>query len=179
MKISKIGWCDYSGGPLNIVFRGSTSGDCERGPGCANCYVRSLDNRFHFLPEHTTYYPDKLVKLARMKFPEFSPKRGAPHKPMAFLADTGDLFHENVPDEFIEQAFAAMIYRQDVVWQVLTKREERMGGWMNWPHTPARVTWRLFDIFKREGIDAKAEWPHLYKQHHRRSASTGLMLESY
>jgi hypothetical protein len=28
MKVSSIGWCDYSGGPANIVLRGQAAGGC-------------------------------------------------------------------------------------------------------------------------------------------------------
>jgi len=126
VKQSGIGWCDFSGGNLNVVVRGSTPGDCECGPGCVNCYVKAIDDRFHFLPERTTWYPEKLKKLATMKFPEFSPKRGAPHRPMCFVCGTGDLFHEDVPRTFILNALAQMEWvRDDVTWQILTKRPER------------------------------------------------------
>jgi len=109
------------------VVRGSAKGDCECGPGCTNCYVKAFDNRFHFLPERTMWYPDKLKKLATMRFPEFSPKRGAPHRPMCFVADTGDLFHEDVPDLFLMHVFDVLRGRPNVIWQILTKRPRRMG----------------------------------------------------
>jgi protein gp37 len=47
---------------------------------------------------------------------------------MVFLVDLGDLFHSNVPDGFITAAIDELGKRQDVVWQVLTKRAERMAS---------------------------------------------------
>jgi len=126
MKLSGISWTDFSGQSLNFVVRGSTKGDCECSPGCKECYVKALDDRFHFLPEHTTTHPDKLARLAKKRFPKYSPKRGAPHKPMCFVVDTGDLFHEDVPDKFIWGVLGIMEERDDVTWQILTKRAERM-----------------------------------------------------
>jgi len=127
MKESAIGWTDYSGNDLNFIVRGSTKGDCECSPGCANCYVLALDERFHFLPEHTTCYPDKLERLRRKRFPKYSPKRGEPYRPMCFVIDLGDLFHKDVPADFITYAFEIMESRKDVIWQILTKRPNRMN----------------------------------------------------
>ena len=128
VKPSKISWCDFSGGDLNFVRRGYTPGDCECSPGCENCYNLRIHARFPFLPEKTMIYADKLEHLIGKRFPKYSPKRGAPHKPMCFPCDTGDLFHENVPTDFIIHAFSIMAQRRDVSWLVLTKRPTRMNA---------------------------------------------------
>ncbi|MHB9033142.1 MAG: DUF5131 family protein [Anaerolineae bacterium] len=120
MKLSAISWCDFSGGDLNFV-----TGCTPASAGCAHCYARAIYARFghDFTPKS---HQDKLHRLYKAQFPEFSPKRGAPHKPSAFIVDTGDLFHPDVPDDFIALAFAMMVLRQDVTWLVLTKRPERI-----------------------------------------------------
>ncbi|MHB9031907.1 MAG: DUF5131 family protein [Anaerolineae bacterium] len=120
MQPSAIGWCDYSGGNLNFV-----TGCTPVSAGCKNCYARAIYDRFgrDFTP---TCHQDKLDRLYHAKSPEFSPKRGAPHKPMAFVCDTGDIFHPSIPDDFIALVFAMMVLRQDVTWLVLTKRPERI-----------------------------------------------------
>ena len=124
MKVSSIGWCDYSGDIFNIVLRGKH--DCECSPGCEHCYLLRIDNKFHFLPETTTYYPEKLKHWETVKLPQFSPKRGAPNRPMVFVVDGGDIFHPAVPADFIVSAFEVMAFRKDIDWVVLTKRPERM-----------------------------------------------------
>jgi protein gp37 len=43
-----------------------------------------------------------------------------------FVCDTGDLFHERVPQWFIFEALNVMHQRRDITWQILTKRVERM-----------------------------------------------------
>lgn len=45
----------------------------------------------------------------------------------------GDLFHEDVPDEFIDQVFAVMALCPQHVFQVLTKRPERRREYMTKP----------------------------------------------
>jgi protein gp37 len=92
----------------------------------------ALHRRFRCLPEYTTYYPEKLETLARTRFPEWSPKRGEPHRPMVFVCDGGDLFHESVPLSFLVEAFDMMEGRPDVTWQVLTKRPERMRSFLHY-----------------------------------------------
>ncbi len=126
MKRSSIAWTDYSGNVANFILRGKH--DCHASEACDNCYMERLDERFggRLLPEVTTCYPDKLDKLARMRFPQDGNKRGPHTKPMVFVVDGGDLFHESVSDSFIAHAFAVFLARQDVVWQVLTKRAKRM-----------------------------------------------------
>ena len=124
MKPSAIAWTDYSGGIWNIVT-GCTPADRS----CANCYARAIYTRFG-RDFGTEIWPDKLARWATAKLPTTSPKRGEGHRPMVFVVDMGDLFHETVPDKFIGDAIDAMIHRQDVTWQILTKRPERMAGFM-------------------------------------------------
>lgn len=51
---------------------------------------------------------------------------------MIFVCAHGDLFHENVPDEWIDRVFAVMALSPQHMFQVLTKRPERareyLGG---------------------------------------------------
>ncbi len=124
MKQSAIGWTDFSGGDLNFV-----TGCTAVSAGCAHCYARSIYERFGKDFGKVTIHHDKLDRLSGTRFPEYSLRRGAPHKPMSFVCDTGDLFHEAVPDAFIDLAMQAMCTRDDVIWQVLTKRAGRMSDY--------------------------------------------------
>ena len=52
-------------------------------------------------------------------------------KPRRIFVDSmSDLFHEQVPDEFIEQVFAIMARAPQHTFQILTKRPERMSQWV-------------------------------------------------
>lgn len=121
MKLSKISWCDYSGGNLNMVL-----GCTPASTGCANCYGRRLYERWGKNFSEIKIYPEKLERLRKQSFPQYSPKRGAPHKPVCFVCDMSDLFHAQVPAEFIAGVFDLMGFRDDVIWLVLTKRPERI-----------------------------------------------------
>ncbi len=114
---SAIAWTDFSGGDANFV-----TGCTPVSAGCANCYARAIYQRFGRDFSKVEVHPDKLERLATWK-PRPPWKRV---RPMCFVVDTGDLFHEDVPFEFIEAAFALMLERSDVDWQVLTKRPRRM-----------------------------------------------------
>lgn len=142
MKRSPIAWTDYSGGNLNFV-----TGCTPVSAGCRECYARRLFERFGRDFAQVTTYPEKLARLRTQRFPEWSPKRGAPCGPMVFPVDMGDLFHEDVPEPFIAEALDVMAARDDVIWQVLTKRPARlrhMIWWLGecWPgDSPLNAVW--------------------------------------
>jgi len=123
VKESKISWTDYSGGDLNFV-----TGCTPVSEGCKHCYAKAIYDRFGKDFSQVTCHPKKLERLWTKAFPAYSIKRGRPytHKPMCFVCDTGDLFHEDVPDGFILDALGMMTKRDNVVWQILTKRASKM-----------------------------------------------------
>lgn len=121
MKRSRITWTDYSGGDLNVV-----TGCTPVSEGCANCYARAIYERFGLDHSKVMIREDKLQRLSKMRLPQDGNRRGPNSKPMCFICDTGDLFHPDVPEEFISDVFEMMARRQDVIWQVLTKRPDRM-----------------------------------------------------
>ena len=62
-----------------------------------------------------------------------------------FVNSMSDLFHPEVPDEFIDRVFATMgnvlcSMPECHIFQVLTKRPERMSAYLNDPRTEHRVT---------------------------------------
>lgn len=129
MHRSLIQFTDYSGGYANFVRRGRKRGDCELSTGCANCYVKRIWVRNpDAWPLETTMYPDKLAQLSRSRpKPGDKPyRRGPDSRPMVFVCDTGDMFHRNVTSEFIWQALDVMYERNDIDWQIVTKRAPRM-----------------------------------------------------
>jgi len=54
---------------------------------------------------------------------------------MIFVCAHGDLFHESVPDDWIDQVFAVMALAPQHTFQVLTKRPERMRKYLEVKHT--------------------------------------------
>jgi len=57
---------------------------------------------------------------------------------MVFVNSMSDLFHESVPDEFIDQVFAVMALAKQHTFQVLTKRPERMRDYFEFHFTRSK-----------------------------------------
>jgi len=68
---------------------------------------------------------------------------------MIFVCAHGDLFHENVPDEWIDRVFAVMALCPQHTFQVLTKRPERAREYMQ--HLQAPIYWRDLAVASRKG----------------------------
>lgn len=140
---TRIEWTDET---WNVI-----SGCTPISAGCANCYAKRMSKRlagrfgypengyhcpacsldYHLLGgEHcpqcgktatetssfdVTFHADKLDQPLRWK----KPRR-------VFVCSMGDLFHEDVSDEWIDQVFAVIGMTQRHTYQILTKRPERM-----------------------------------------------------
>lgn len=143
MKRSTISWTDFSGGNLNFV-----TGCTPASEGCQNCYARRIYERSgREFVDHVICHAEKLERLRRADFARAFPEhpannvRGPQGRPLAFVCDTGDLFHEKVPRDFLFRAFHVMAARSDVDWQVLTKRPQNaytfaldyIGAGFRWP----------------------------------------------
>lgn len=112
---------------------------CRRvSPGCEHCYAERLTaTRLSSTP--------KYAGLATMtaKGPRFTgevrPWPAHLDWPLkwrkgrrVFVGDMSDLFHDDVPDEFIAAVFGVAAACPQHVFQVLTKRPERMREWFRW-----------------------------------------------
>jgi protein gp37 len=111
---SKIEWTDATWNPVR--------GCSKVSPGCQHCYAETFAERFRGVPGHPFEYgfdlrlvPEKLGDPARWSRPR-----------MIFVNSMSDLFHENVPDEFIERVCKVMIAADWHTYQVLTKRSNRL-----------------------------------------------------
>src|SRR5690606_22938674 len=56
-----------------------------------------------------------------------------------FVNSMSDLFHESVPDEWIDRIFAVMALCPQHTFQVLTKRPERMRDYLGAPGVDRRI----------------------------------------
>lgn len=132
-KRSKIEFTDYSAGDLNFVL-GCTS----ISTGCEHCYARRVYEMFGKDFSKVTVYPDKLKRLLKWQ-PKPPYKRGS--RPLAFVVDMGDLFHEDVPTSIIRQFLQVVSKRQDIDWLVLTKRPGRMRVALTGLYSLASFVW--------------------------------------
>lgn len=116
---SEIEWTDATWNPVR--------GCSKISPGCARCYAETFAERFRGVPGHPyeqgfdlRLVPEKLVEPLRWQRPR-----------MIFVNSMSDLFHEKVPDEYIETVARVMQKANWHTYQVLTKRSKRMMHLLN------------------------------------------------
>jgi protein gp37 len=114
---SSIEWTDATWNPVTGCTRIS--------PGCKHCYAERFAERFRGVPGHPyeqgfdlKSWPGRLDLPLRWTTPR-----------MVFVNSMSDLFHEKVPDEFIERVFDVMERATLHTFQLLTKRSRRMTEW--------------------------------------------------
>lgn len=134
---SPIEWTDDTWNPI--------TGCSVVSPGCTNCYAMKLaGTRLRDHPSRAGLtVPAKAgpVWNGQIRFNEQwldQPMRRKRPR-MIFVCAHGDLFHENVPDEWIDRVFAVMALSPQHTFQVLTKRSARMREYLSAPGMPQRV----------------------------------------
>lgn len=137
-------------------------------PGCAHCYAETFAERWRGVKGHAyeqgfdlRLVPDKLDEPLRRKKPT-----------TYFVNSVSDLFHEDVPDQFLVDVFGIMALAHWHTFQVLTKRPERMRSFLAaGDHgilrqfmllqqnggTATRHVFRALDIKRRDDIEWR--WP--------------------
>ena len=126
--MSKIEWTDKSWNPV--------TGCTKISPGCLHCYAELNTLRFKRGPAFTER--DHLVVMhgdrLDMPYKWKSPKK-------VFVNSMSDLFHDDVPEDFIIEVFDVMASNERHQFQVLTKRPERMREVVgrNIPHPSPNV----------------------------------------
>jgi protein gp37 len=111
---SAIEWTDASWNPI----RG-----CEKiTPGCDHCYAETFAERFRGVPGHPyeqgfdlRIVPEKLTEPLRWKSAK-----------MIFVNSMSDLFHKDVPEDYVEAVCRVMEQASWHTYQVLTKRSSLM-----------------------------------------------------
>jgi protein gp37 len=125
---STIEWTDATWNPV--------TGCTKISPGCAHCYAETFAERFRGVKGHP-YQQGFDLKLWENRI-ELPLQWKKPRR--IFVNSMSDLFHEDVPDGFIERVFDTMRSAPHHTFQVLTKRAERLERWTsgnfspeNWP----------------------------------------------
>ena len=108
------GWTDESWNP--------TTGRTKISPGCAHCWAERMARRLQGIGQAryargfaVTTHEDLLEKPLHWVKPR--------HVYVSFM---GDLFHDEVPDEFIARVFDVMVRSPRHRFHLLTKRPERL-----------------------------------------------------
>lgn len=114
MMPTKIEWTDKVWNP--------TTGCIKVSPGCYHCYAERMSNRLRGRCGYPEDYPFRVtLHLDRLEQP-FRWKK--PRK--VFVDSMGDLFHKDVPFEYIAAVFGVMAACPQHTFQILTKRPDRM-----------------------------------------------------
>ncbi|MDH3892762.1 MAG: phage Gp37/Gp68 family protein [candidate division Zixibacteria bacterium] len=100
--------------------------------GCTNCYAERMARRLHAMgsPNYVngfelTLHPQMLDQVRTWRKPR-----------MVFVNSMSDLFHKDVPFEFIRKLFEVMTDAPQHIFQILTKRSGRLlklSPRLNWP----------------------------------------------
>src|SRR5689334_5338843 len=113
---SSIEWTDATWNPVR--------GCSKVSPGCKHCYAETFSERFRGVAGHPFEHgfdlrlvPEKLLEPLRWSSPR-----------MVFVNSMSDLFHEDVPDDYIGAVADVMLKADWHIYQVLTKRAERMSS---------------------------------------------------
>ncbi|EKO51478.1 DUF5131 family protein [Leptospira kirschneri] len=108
MNNTKIEWTDVTWNP--------TTGCTKISSGCKNCYAESLTKRFE---KNWGKFSEVKLHPKRLDFPRtMKGKR-------IFVDSMSDLFHDEVPFDFIDQVHSVIAECPDNIFQILTKRIER------------------------------------------------------
>jgi len=115
---------EWTGSTWNPV-RGCT----KIGPGCKHCYAQTFAERWRGVSGHAyeqgfdlRLVPEHLADPLRWSVPK-----------KVFVNSMSDLFHEDVPDDYIAAVCQVMLVADWHEFQVLTKRPERMARLLKGP----------------------------------------------
>jgi protein gp37 len=116
---TEIEWTDATWNPV--------SGCTKISPGCDHCYAERIAERFRGVRGHPfehgfdlTLRPHKLLEPLSWRRPR-----------RVFVNSMSDLFHKELPRDFVDRVFSTMEQAHWHVFQVLTKRSSLMRRYIN------------------------------------------------
>ena len=135
---TKIEWCDGTWNPVGARLlvdtdrhkAGKTGHACTKVlTGCQHCYAESWNRRFGTGLGFSQAAFDKGQVEFFLKEKELQAiLRARETGRSVFVGDMTDLWHPNVPDEWVDRVMAACVLRPDLDFCFLTKRPERMAA---------------------------------------------------
>lgn len=155
-QASNIEWTDVTWNP--------TSGCTKISPGCDNCYAARFSERWRGIPGHPyeqgfdlRLYPERLEQPLKMKKSRF-----------IFVNSMSDLFHKDIPFEFIDRVFDTMENADWHIFQVLTKRSSILRRYVNQRYATTPVPDHIWLGVSLENKD------QLSRVHHLRQANASV-----
>lgn len=127
MKTTKIEWTDRTWNPV--------TGCSKVSAGCMNCYAEIMARRLQAMGQNKyrngfklTIHSEVLGEPLRWKTPH-----------TVFVCSMSDLFHNDVPDKFINEVISIIKLTPQHQYQLLTKRAERMTEYFQNRSIPSNV----------------------------------------
>ena len=124
---TKIEWTQETWNPV--------TGCTKVSPGCEHCYAERMANRLQKMGQSkyangfkVTLHPDVLDDPLHWKKPR-----------NIFVCSMSDLFHEDVPGEFVYQVLRIAERCPQHTLQILTKRAKRMAWFCDSPDMPTNI----------------------------------------
>lgn len=124
---STIEWTEQTWNP--------TTGCTKISPGCKHCYAEVMAQRLNAMGAHgyengfgLSIHPERLGQPLRRKKPT-----------VYFVNSMSDLFHEHIPDNFLDQVFDVIRRTPHHTYQILTKRAERLPAYFADRECPPNV----------------------------------------
>ena len=140
MKKTKIEWTEETWNP--------TTGCDKVSAGCKNCYAEVMANRLQAMktPGYENGFefsimPDRLNQPIKKK-------KGTKY----FVNSMSDLFHEKMPIEFLNKVIGVIELTPQHIYQILTKREDRMYDYFNQRSIPDNIWLGVSVEDKKHGV---------------------------
>jgi protein gp37 len=123
-QASSIEWTESTWNPV--------TGCTKISPGCAHCYAERMAKRLRAMGQER--YRDGFKVTLQSDIVDMPLHWKRPR--MIFVNSMSDLFHKDVPTDFIAKCFSVMQQASQHTFQVLTKRPERaaeLASHLPWP----------------------------------------------
>lgn len=126
---TKIEWTERVWNPVTGCTKVSEA--------CRNCYAEVMARRLQHMPAskekyrngfQLTCHPESLTEPMTWKKPS-----------MIFVCSMGDLFHADVPEDFIIQVMETITECPQHTFQILTKRPDRMAAFFHGLFAPKNI----------------------------------------
>lgn len=140
-ETTKISWAESTWNPVTGCHKVSS--------GCVNCYAEALSLRMGWsskpwtapnVGDNVILHPGRLEEPVRWRKPRH-----------IFTCSMGDLFHDLVPDSFLDQVFGVMARSQHHTYMILTKRPERAAEYLSFANRHLLVYLQAYEPAASQG----------------------------
>lgn len=129
MNKTSIAWTEYTWNPV--------TGCTKMSEACRNCYAEVMAKRLQAMPVSKEKYKDGFKPTLHPECLEEPLHWSKPR--MVFVVSMGDLFHKDVPFEYIDLVMDVIRRTPQHTYQILTKRAMRMAGYFADHDVPKNV----------------------------------------